>query len=422
MLLAELGQRARLASRQLMLVSTESKNRTLRHMADALEQKSEAILEANSQDMEAARRAGLSEALVDRLLLNEKRLHAMAADLRRLADLPDPVGESFDETTLPNGLRLYRQRVPLGVLGVIYESRPNVTVDVAGLCVKTGNAAILRGGSESLHSNRALVEVVRESLQTNGLPQDAIQFVNDPDRARVLELLKLHEYVDVIIPRGGEALHRFCRENSQIPVITGGIGICHLFVDESANQDKALAVIHNAKTQRPSVCNALDVVLVHQAIADGFLRRLVEYLARDGVTIRAEPRALACLRSLPPSLAEQVQPAGPQDFDTEWLSLVLSLKVVDSLEEAIAHIVTHSTAHSDGILTENREHARRFVAEVDSAAVYVNASTRFTDGGQFGLGAEVAVSTQRLHVRGPMGLRELTTYKWVVEGDYHVRE
>ncbi len=422
MLLAELGQRARLASRQLMLVSTESKNRTLRHMADALEQKSAAILEANSQDIETARRSGLSEALVDRLLLNEKRLRAMAADLRRLAELPDPVGERFDETTLPNGLRLYRQRVPLGVLGVIYESRPNVTVDVAGLCIKTGNAAILRGGSESLHSNRALVEVVRESLQVNGLPQDAIQFVDDPDRARVLELLKLHEYVDVIIPRGGEALHRFCRENSQIPVITGGIGICHLFVDESADPDKALVVIHNAKTQRPSVCNALDVVLVHQAIADGFLPRLVEYLARDGVTFRAEPRALACLRSLPPSLAEQVQPAGPQDFDTEWLSLVLSLKVVDSLEEAIAHIVTHSTAHSDGILTENQEHARRFVAEVDSAAVYINASTRFTDGGQFGLGAEVAISTQRLHVRGPMGLRELTTYKWVVEGDYHVRE
>lgn len=422
MSLDELGQRARLASRQLMLVSTEAKNRTLCQMADALEQKGAAILEANSQDIEAARRSGLSEALVDRLLLNEKRLRAMAADLRRLAELPDPVGERFDETTLPNGLRLYRQRVPLGVLGVIYESRPNVTVDVAGLCVKTGNAAILRGGSESLHSNRALVEVVRESLQTSGLPQDAIQFVGDPDRARVLELLKLHEYVDVIIPRGGEALHRFCRENSQIPVITGGIGICHLFVDESANQDRALVVIHNAKTQRPSVCNALDVVLVHQAIADGFLPQLVEYLARDGVTFRAEPRALACLRSLPPSLADRVQSAGPQDFDTEWLSLVLSLKVVDSLEEAIAHIAAHSTAHSDGILTENQENARRFVAEVDSAAVYVNASTRFTDGGQFGLGAEVAVSTQRLHVRGPMGLRELTTYKWVVEGDYHVRE
>lgn len=422
MSLDDLGRRARIASRQLALASTECKNRTLRSMAEALEREQAAILHANQQDVDAARRAGLSEALLDRLLLNEKRLNGMAADLRRLAELPDPIGERFDETTLPNGLRLYRQRVPLGVLGVIYESRPNVTLDVAGLCVKTGNAAILRGGSETLHSNRALVELARAALQANGLPQDAVQFIDDPDRARVLELLQLHEYVDVIIPRGGEALHRFCREHSQIPVITGGIGICHLFVDESADLDRSLTVIHNAKTQRPSVCNALDVVLVHQAIAADFLPRLVAFLGKDGVTFRAEPRAFACLASLPPSLAALVQPAGPQDFDTEWLSLVLSLKVVDSLEEAIAHIVAHSTAHSDGILTENAANARRFVAEVDSAAVYVNASTRFTDGGQFGLGAEVAVSTQRLHVRGPMGLRELTTYKWVAEGEYHVRE
>lgn len=421
MSLVDLGQRARFAARQLALASTESKNQALHNMAVALEQEQASILQANHQDVDAARGAGLSEALIDRLLLNEKRVSGMAADLRRLAELPDPVGECFDETVLPNGLRLYRQRVPLGVLGVIYEARPNVTLDVAGLCVKTGNAAILRGGSETLHSNRALVRLARASLQAAGLPEDAVQFVDDPDRARVLELLKLHEYVDVIIPRGGEALHRFCREHSQIPVITGGIGICHLFVDESADLEKSLNVIHNAKTQRPSVCNALDVVLVHQAIAGEFLPQLVEYLGQDGVTFRAEPRALAYLASLPSSLANLVQPAGPSDFDTEWLSLVLSLKVVDSLDEAIAHIMAHSTAHSDGILTENRENMRRFVNEVDSAAVYVNASTRFTDGGQFGLGAEVAVSTQRLHVRGPMGLRELTTYKWVAEGEYHVR-
>lgn len=421
MSLVDLGQRARIAARQLALAPTERKNQALRNMADALEREQAAILQANGQDVDSARQSGLSEALIDRLLLNEKRLSSMAADLRRLAELPDPVGERFDETVLPNGIRLYRRRVPLGVLGVIYEARPNVTVDVAGLCVKTGNAAILRGGSETLRSNRALVELARVSLQAAGLPVDAVQFIDDPDRARVLELLKLHEYVDVIIPRGGEALHRFCRENSQIPVITGGIGICHLFVDESADLEKSLKVIHNAKTQRPSVCNALDVVLVHRAIAANFLPRLVEHLGKDGVTFRAEPRALACLASLPPSLAALVQPAGPNDFDTEWLSLVLSLKVVDSLDEAIAHIAAHSTAHSDGILTENAEHARRFVNEVDSAAVYINASTRFTDGGQFGLGAEVAVSTQRLHVRGPMGLRELTTYKWVAEGDYHVR-
>ena len=418
-MLTEMGRRARLASRQLALASTATKNQTLLTLACLLEVSREAILATNALDVDAGRKSGLSEALIDRLLLNENRLQGMAADLRHLAELPDPVGERFDETILPNGLRLRRQRVPLGVLGVIYESRPNVTMDVAGLAIKTGNAAILRGGSETLNSNRALVGVVQEALTASGLPADTIQFIDDPDRARVLELLRLHEYVDIIIPRGGNALHQFCREQSQIPVITGGIGICHLFVDESANLDKALPVIHNAKTQRPSVCNALDVVLVHCSVAKEFLPRLVDYLGRDGVTFRADGTALPFVSDPRPA---SVLPAGPKDFDTEWLSLVLSLKVVDTLDEAIAHISAHSTAHSDGILTENQANAERFVTEVDSAVVYVNASTRFTDGSQFGLGAEVAISTQRLHVRGPMGLRELTTYKWVAEGDYHVRE
>ncbi|HEY3475837.1 MAG TPA: glutamate-5-semialdehyde dehydrogenase, partial [Anaerolineales bacterium] len=355
----------------------------------------------------------------DRLMLNPPRLAGMADSLRQVASLPDPVGEAFDEGTLPNGLQVRKLRVPLGVLGVIYEARPNVTVDVAGLALKSGNAVILRGGSETLSSNRALVRSLQAALTQSGVTNDAIQFIDSPDRALVLELLHLKDHVDIIIPRGGAGLHEFCRENSHIPVITGGIGICHLFVDESADLEAALRILHNAKTQRPSVCNALDTVLVHRNIAQGFLPRLVEYLAPAGVTFRAEPLAAGMLSHAP---VTSVAPAGEKDFDTEWLSLVLGLKVVEGLDEAVDHIAAHSTAHSDGILTRTEEHAQRFIAEVDSAAVYVNASTRFTDGTELGLGAEVAISTQRLHARGPMALRELTTYKWVIIGDGHVRK
>jgi glutamate-5-semialdehyde dehydrogenase len=399
---------------------------------------------ANERDVSAGAAAGLSPALLDRLTLNPSRLEGIVSELRGVAALPDPIGEIFAEDTLANGLHVRKQRVPLGVLGVIYEARPNVTIDVAGLAIKTGNAVILRGGKETMNSNRVLVRVTSHSLADCGLPEDAVQFVDDPDRARVTELLQLQEYIDMLIPRGGAALHRFCRENSRIPVITGGIGICHLFVDESADLEAAVAVIQNAKVQRPSVCNALDTALVHRAVAADFLPRLVACLAEDGVTFRADESALPFLAryntgaylvdddeagtpevkfgsQVGESLPASVTPAGPDDFDTEWLSLVLGLKVVDNLDEAIAHIGQHSTAHSDGILTADEENSRRFVAEVDSAAVYVNASTRFTDGAQLGLGAEVAVSTQRLHARGPMGLRELTTYKWVIIGDNHVR-
>ncbi len=414
--ITDLARLTRAASRQIARAATEIKNRTLLCLINHLWDSRAEILAANARDVRSASAAGLDDALIDRLTLNEPRLKSIAADVRRVADLPDPVGEVFDPTTLPNGLKLHKQRVPLGVIGVIYESRPNVTIDVAGLAIKTGNAAILRGGKESLHSNRALVGVVHRALEESGLPVGAIQFIDDPDRGRLTELLGLHEYVDIIIPRGGNALHRFCRENSKIPVITGGVGICHLFVDETADLPRALEVIRNAKVQKPSVCNALDTVLAHRAIAASFLPELVDYLAPAGVTFRADESALPYLSS------GSVTPAGPDDFDTEWLSLILGLKVVDSLDEAMAHIAAHSQNHSDGILTRNDDNARRFAAEVDSAAVYINASTRFTDGSQFGLGAEVAISTQRLHARGPMGLRELTTYKWVAVGDYHVRE
>ncbi len=415
-MLIEMGQKAKRAARTLARLTTDQKNSTIHCLADALLADQRAILDANAMDVEAGKANGLSDSLIDRLMLNESRLAGIADSLRLVANLPDPVGEVFDEATLPNGLHVRKQRVPLGVLGVIYEARPNVTVDVAGLALKSGNAVILRGGSETLHSNRALVASLQRALTQSGAPNDAIQFIDSPDRALVLELLHLRDHVDMIIPRGGAGLHEFCRENSHIPVITGGIGICHLFVDETADLDAALRIIHNAKTQRPSVCNALDTVLVHRNIAQGFLPRVVEHLAPAGVTFRAEPLAAALLSH------ESVAPAGENDFDTEWLSLVLGLKVVDGLDDAVEHIAAHSTAHSDGILTRTEVHAQRFVAEVDSAAVYVNASTRFTDGTELGLGAEVAISTQRLHARGPMALRELTTYKWVIIGDWHVRK
>jgi len=415
-MLQAMGQRAKAASRQLARATTDQKNAALVALADRLWADRAEILATNAIDVEAAQANGLSAAMIDRLLLNEARLAGIAADQRNVATLPDPVGEIFEASTLPNGLAIHKQRVPLGVLGVIYEARPNVTVDVAGLALKTGNAVILRGGSETLNSNRALVAAIQSALAQAGLSGDSVQFIDDADRARVTELLALDRYVDMIIPRGGAGLHQFCREHSRIPVITGGIGICHLFVDQSADLDAALKIIFNAKTQRPTVCNALDTALIHRAVAAEFLPRLVDYLGVAGVTFRTDPSAQPYLVTDP-----RVNPAGPDDFDTEWLALILGLKVVGSLDEAIEHIEAHSTAHSDGILTRTDEHAARFIAEVDSAAVYVNASTRFTDGSQFGLGAEVAISTQRLHARGPMGLRELTTYKWVVIGQGHVR-
>jgi glutamate-5-semialdehyde dehydrogenase len=431
-MLADMGRNARSASRQLANASSGVKNQTLIALASLLDRCRPDIQAANHSDVKNARGAGMSDAMIDRLVLNEKRLDDMSRDLRSLAEFPDPVGERFDAAILPNGLKLCKQRVPLGVLGVIYESRPNVTADVAGLAIKTGNAAILRGGKETIHSNRLLVGLVQKALEENGLPVQAVQFIDNPDRALLLELLRMHEYVDIVIPRGGESLHRFCRENSRIPVITGGVGICHIFVDESADLEKALSVIHNAKTQRPSVCNALDTLLVHRAVAANLLPRVVRHLAPAGVTFRAhetafpflmlEPDPMKYGKGLIPAFPESVRPAGPEDFDTEWMSLVLGLKVVDGLDEAIAHTNAHSMGHSDSILTETKQNAARWIREVDSAAVYVNASTRFTDGGQFGLGAEVAISTQRLHARGPMGLRELTTYKWVAEGNYHIRE
>jgi glutamate-5-semialdehyde dehydrogenase len=412
----ELAKKAKAASKKLALVNTDQKNLALQHLADGLLLAEKGILEANAIDIQAATDKGMTPALVDRLLLNEKRWQGVIADLRHVIDLPDPVGETFEAEVLENGLKVHKQRVPLGVLAVVYEARPNVTVDVVGLALKSGNAVILRGGSETLNTNRVIVQAIQSALAGTAIPADAVQFIDDPDRKYVLELMKMYDLVDMLIPRGGAGLHKFCRENSLVPVITGGMGICHLYVDESADLEKSVEVIRNAKIQRPSVCNALDTVLVNSVVAEKFLPGLVDKLAKDGVKFKADPRAYAILKGY-----AAVEPAGEVDFDTEWMALMLGIKVVNTLEEAIDHIQAHSTAHSDGILTSNEAHAAKFVAEVDSAAVYVNASTRFTDGSQLGLGAEIAISTQRMHARGPMGLRELTTYKWVVEGEYHVR-
>lgn len=407
-----MGKAAKQAAFQLATVSTTQKNNALAIIADELEAQSVAILKANAQDIELARQAGLNDAMLDRLLLNESRLQAIANDVRNVINLNDPVGSEIDSRVLENGLSLSRRRVPLGVVGVIYEARPNVTIDIAALCLKTGNASILRGGKETFFSNMALVNVIQSALEKAQLPAAAVQYIEKPDRELVSQLLKLDEYVDMIIPRGGASLHKMCKENSTIPVIIGGFGISHIFVDQSADLDKSVEVIENAKIQRPSACNALDTLLVHQEIASEFLAKLVLRL-NDQVTFVVEPKAKACM-----SHAKQLREAVEGDFDTEWLSYTLGVKVVDDVQQAIDHMREHNASHSDAIMTNDLFNAELFINSAGSAAVYVNASTRFTDGAQFGLGAEVAVSTQKLHARGPMGLEELTSYKWVGKANY----
>ncbi|CAM4102411.1 glutamate-5-semialdehyde dehydrogenase [Vibrio neonatus] len=410
--LIQLGQRAKQASFALATTTTATKNNALAVMADELEKQSKTILEANAIDIQAARDAGMSEALLDRLLLNEDRLKAIANDVRNVITLNDPIGSELDSRVLENGLSLSRRRVPLGVVGVIYEARPNVTIDIASLCLKTGNASILRGGRETFHSNMALVKVIQTALEQTGLPIASVQYIEKPDRELVSQLLKLDEYVDMIIPRGGAGLHKMCKENSTIPVIIGGFGISHIFVDESADIERSVTVVENSKVQRPSACNSLDTLLVHKAVAETFLSKLAASL-KDKVEFVAHDSALPYLTH-----ASKVREAAEGDFDTEWLAFVLGVKVVDDVEGAIQHMRDHNASHSDAIMTNDLNNAECFINTAGSAAVYVNASTRFTDGAQFGLGAEVAVSTQKLHARGPMGLEELTSYKWVGKGNY----
>lgn len=415
--LVAMGQQAKQASFELAQLSEQQKNQALACIADQLEQQRAVILQQNLIDIQFAKSQGLAEAMLDRLLLTEQRLQAMADDVRHIISLADPVGKILDGGKLDSGLTLQRIRTPLGVVATIYEARPNVTIDVACLCLKTGNAAILRGGKETQHTNKILVEVIQSALAQAGLPQHAVQAITDPDRELVLQLLKLDQYVDMIIPRGGEKLQQLCQQQATIPVITGGIGVCHLFVEQTADQAKALPLIDNAKTQRPSTCNSLETLLVQQAIASEFLPKLATHLQPKKVRFHADKTAFDLLQAH----TEQLEPLQAADLSREWLSCDLNVVVVKDMAEAIAHIRQYSSQHSDGILTQSLPLAQQFIAQIDSAAVYVNASTRFTDGAQFGLGAEVAVSTQKLHARGPMGLEALTTYKWVCFGDYSLR-
>jgi glutamate-5-semialdehyde dehydrogenase len=412
------GKAAKAASRRLAYLSTEIKNKALANIADDLLAKKDKILAANEIDYREARASGMNEAMLDRLLLNSSRLEGIARDVRTVISLPDPVGQVFDMRTLPNGLLIGKKSVPFGVIGAIYESRPNVTIDISVLCLKSGNAIILRGGKEAVHSNNALAGVVQEAATRAGIPEGAVQFIENTDRTLLKHLLKMRGTVDLIIPRGGEELQKFVSQNAAMPVISGGIGVCHTYIDKSADIAKAVAIVYNAKVQRPSVCNALDTVLVHTDIAEHYLPRMASELAKAKVELHCDERALSILKA---DSSLKLVPATEKDWGKEFLALVAAVRVVDSLDEAMEHIARYGSGADEAIVTEDYGAAMRFLNEVDAACVYVNASTRFTDGGQFGLGAEVAISTQKMHARGPIGLKELTTYKWIIFGSGQVR-
>ncbi|VBB07882.1 gamma-glutamyl phosphate reductase signature [Lucifera butyrica] len=409
----EKGLRAKQAARKLATASAQVKNQALLHMADALEQERATILDGNRQDMENGKANGLSKALLDRLLLDETRIHNMAEGLRQIVSLADPIGEGLEIIRRPNGLEISKVRVPLGVIGMIYEARPNVTVDAAGLCLKSGNAVVLRGGSEAIHSNRAIAKIIAEAAVAAGIPQGSIQLIETTDRQAVNAMLSLNEFFDVIIPRGGAGLIKTVVANSSVPVIETGTGVCHIFVDETADLVMAENIAFNAKVSRPGVCNAMETLLVHRAIAGRFLPAMLEKYHHAGVELRGCPET----RSFHPA----VKMAAEEDWSCEYLDLILAVKVVDSLDEALEHIDCYGTKHSEAIVTNDYHNARRFQQEVDAAAVYVNASTRFTDGYEFGFGAEIGISTQKLHARGPMGLRELTSIKYMVAGNGQIR-
>ena len=413
-----LGQAAQKAARKLARLSTEDKNAVLMNLVDLLRSDQEDVLEANRADYEEAESEGLEESLLDRLLLTSDRLNGTADEIQRVAELPDPIGEVIETSSLPNGLTTSRRRVPLGVVGSIYESRPNVTIDIFGLCLKSGNACILRGGKETIRSNTALVTVLRKALTKAGVTTDVVQFVDNPDRVLVDAMLKMDGYIDLLVPRGGASLVKFVAENATMPAVTGGIGVCHTYVDRSADLEMAAEIVHNAKVRRPSICNALDTLLIHSEVAVNGLPIIAKALSASGVELRCDNRALSILGS---HSSEVAIPANEDDWGREFLSLIAAVKVVDSFNDALEHIETYGSGHSEAIVTEDKSAATRFLDEVDAAAVYVNASTQFTDGGQFGLGAEVGISTQKFHARGPMGLKELTSYKWVVIGKGQVR-
>lgn len=414
----DMGRKARQAARRLAILSQDQKNAILRAMADELVRRAPQIVEENAKDIAHAEKNGLSAAMIDRLRLNESRVAGIADGIRQVAGLPDPVGERIREWSRPNGLEISKVRTPIGVIGIIYESRPNVTSDAAVLCIKTGNAVILRGGSEAIHSNLAIAAALQAGGASAGLPADAVQLVPTTDRDAVRLLARMDKYVDMIVPRGGHALIEKVVEHARMPVIKHYHGVCHVYVDEKADLDMAVQIVINAKTQRPGVCNALETLLVHESVADKFLKNLAPVLRQKGVAVYADPAAFTALEKLE---FEPLDPAKDDTWTMEYLDLILSVKVVKTLDEAVEHIEHYGSHHSDAIITREETTAQRFLAEVDSATVFWNASTRFNDGGEFGFGAEIGISTDKLHARGPMGLEELTTYKYLIRGDGQVR-
>ncbi len=419
--LASKGLAAKRAARELAKVTGGVRNRALLNIADRIVEQQETILDANRLDLDAGTEKGLPDYYLDRMMLNGERLEAIASDVRGVAGLPDPVGEVIEMKTVPNGLQVGRRRVPLGVVGVIYESRPNVTVDISTLCLKSGNAVILRGGSDTINSNTALANIIREAIADAGAPRNAVQLIESTDRELVGKMLEAREYIDLLIPRGGQELINRVARDAKMPAITGGVGVCHTYVDKEADLDMAMDIVFNAKVQRYSVCNAMDTLLVHSAVAPAYLPKMAGRFAEAGVEMRCDRRALSLIGPSNGSGVLQVIPASEDDWSTEFLALIAGVRVVDSLDDALDHIETYGSGHSDAIVTEDYSAAMRFVDEVDSSAVFVNCSTRFNDGGQFGLGAEVAISTNKFHARGPMGLKELTSYKWTVMGSGQVR-
>lgn len=416
--LQEKGEMAKKASFELAVMNTAKKNQGLTAIADALTSRKDEIIAANLKDLEQARAKGMSEAMLDRLKLDEKRLSGIISDVRKVVSLDDPVGAEFDTRILPNGLKLSKRRIPIGVIGVIYEARPNVTVDIVSLCLKTGNACILRGGSETVNSNIALIAAIREGMKKADITEDAVQFIDQTDRELVPEFLKMDQYIDMIIPRGGAKLSKICREQSTIPVIIGGFGISHIYVDYNADLERSVPVIINSKVQRPAACNALDTLLINETVAQRFIPMLAAEFGKYIIRVVASPEAFDLFHK---AGYENLEPAAEDSFDQEWLGLTVGVRIVRDVDEALLHTQIHNATHSDSILTNDYRNAEKFVNGVGSAAAYINASTRFTDGGQFGLGAEVAISTQKLHAHGPMGLVELTSYRWICEGDYLIR-
>lgn len=410
--LQETGQKAVQAKYEVQKLSEKEKNRALLTIAEALVTETDRILTANEKDLARAEEKGMKAGLIDRLRLTEERIKGMAEGIEKVTQLPDPVGELLETIHRPNGLVIEKRRVPLGVVGIIYESRPNVTADAFSLCFKSGNAVILKGGSDALYSNKAIVSVIREGLEKSGVTEDAISFIDATDRAVTMEFMKMKEYVDVLIPRGGAGLIRSVVENSTIPVIETGTGNCHIYIDEDADLAKAIPIIINAKTQRLGVCNACESLVVHEKIREKLLPDLAKALSEKSVEIRGDEKIGEVINCVP---------ATEEDYGTEYLDAIISMKTVKNVDEAIAHINKYNTKHSEAIITENREHAEKFLNEVDAACVYVNASTRFTDGFEFGFGAEIGISTQKLHARGPMGLRELTSYKYRITGNGQIR-